>query len=165
MMNMSRPILSFPVAMLLALLASCGDDTAERPSTTDVCTSVCDWQAKCHQEDRAACIKKCTTESDLSKYRTEWMTYVNDCFKSLACGESDDHCVANFAAVDPAYPNLGFVQSCLQKRAACENSFADDYCASITALTDDRRAKAALCNALECGAVLACLKDAGSFNY
>lgn len=163
------------VALTLCACSSGGPGTAgftgsgtESGNMGRLCDTLCGWYARCG-EPQTNCSSECN--GDTAKYAGKWSaTFVNTtatCFETLACDQNDDRCVANFAAVDPAYPNIPEVQSCLSKRSECTSSapFSDDYCHSLTALTAAARAEASACLSRACAEVSACLRNAGAFTY
>lgn len=140
-------------------------------SLARLCQSVCGWYARCGRAE-SGCSAECS--ADTARYEGKWsatfVNHVSTCFETLACTQNDDSCVANFAAVDPAYPNIPEVQACLTKRTDCSSgtsmtSWSDDYCLSIAALTASARAEANACLSKACTEVSTCLRAAGSFGY
>jgi hypothetical protein len=150
-------------------------------SITAVCTAYCDWEGRCDTPD-STCQSECTKENTRNdgKWSGGYTSMVERCFQSLACSEKDDACISNFAAADPAYPNIPEVTACMEKRTECSQAtiepdsgtstqpntaFSDDYCLSIAALTPAARSDANACLSQPCAGIRDCLIQAGAFNY
>jgi hypothetical protein len=131
-----------------------------------ICTSICAWGTRCSKAE-AGCAETCNTNGTKyqGKYSVAFVNHVTACFETLTCSQSDDVCVANFVAVDPAYPEIPEVQACLARRTECASAFADDYCHTITILSASARAEADACRVKPCAEIKTCLVAAGAFNY
>jgi hypothetical protein len=176
------------VLVVLGVVMGCSGGSGSTSSSSGgagsiagLCTSYCDWEARCKTPD-STCQSECTKESSRNegKWSGAYTSTVESCFKSLACSEDDGACIENFGAADPAYPNIPEVTACNAKRTECSEStttpdggtgtqpttaFSDDYCLSIAALTAEARAKANECLTQPCAGIRDCLIQAGSFNY
>jgi hypothetical protein len=157
---------------LLPLLLACGAQTETAPSPTSTtnattgpsyCASYCDWKSRCSKDD-PDCATSCASEGT-AKWRRSFEDGVASCFASLACGESDDTCLSDFALGDPAYPDVPVVQTCLAKQTACDGAFSSDYCHALAGLTDEARTSATACKDRPCEEVRDCLKTAGAFSF
>ncbi len=136
-------------------------------SMARVCDALCGWGSRCGRAE-AGCTTECNQNAVTyeGKWSAAYMDHVSTCLQTLACDQSEETCVANFAAVDPAFPNIPEVQACMTRRSECTTStWADDYCMSIAALTTAARAAADACRTKPCTEIFACLKSAGAFNY
>lgn len=146
-----------------------------------MCTSFCDWRVRCGKTDQN-CSAECNSDLSRSdgKLSGAYTSMFQSCYQGLACTESEDACIGNFAAADPAYPNIPEVTACMDKRTECgqstsqpdggtgtqpTTSFSDDYCLSIAALTPEARAEANACLSQPCAGIRDCLIRAGSFSY
>jgi hypothetical protein len=123
-----------------------------------------------------------------SKWRPDYFAFFFSCLASHDCHMDDDECMITAAqssgdpVVDMAKLNdclqspspgceityYGVAADCEKKHQDCKddagNSFSDQRCFSIAALSDAGRAKVPACLALECSAVAKCLSDLGTFN-
>lgn len=146
-----------------------------------LCQSGCAWRDRCGKGEQD-CVAECTGDLSRSdgKLSSAYTSMVDQCFQGLACSESDEACVANFAAADSAYPNIPEVTACNEKRTECSQptpegdagsvtqpttAFSDDYCLSIAALTPSARSEANACLSQPCAGIRDCLIRAGAFNY
>jgi hypothetical protein len=170
---MNRYFFSFS---LVTVLTACGAETTpgakqapasatNATATQTHCASYCDWKSRCSKEE-ADCAGSCAADAEgTSKWRKSFEDGVASCFSSLACDDSDDTCLRNFALGDPAYPDVPVVQACLDKETECEGAFSSDYCHSLAVLTDEARANADSCKNAPCEEVRDCLKAAGAFSF
>lgn len=80
------------------------------------------------------------------------------CFATRPCGVSDDKCAADAASKYLSDSTVSaWVKSCTDRRAACMNVFADDYCSYTFGLfTDEFRTKMQTCLAKGCSEIRAC---------
>lgn len=144
-----------------------------------MCTAYCDWKVRCGKQDNN-CLEECTDGLQAEKFSAAYTSMFQSCFQGLACSGDDDSCIANFAAADPAYPNIPEVTACNEKRDECSKStpspdggtstqpttsWSDDYCLSIAALTPAARSEANACLSQPCAGIRDCLIRAGAFNY
>lgn len=141
-------------------------DTASGGSSP-YCRAYCAWKNGCGKR-KPTCGDSCAKdESELGAHvEPAYFDALTSCFSNLPCGESEDACFADFARVDPAYPDIPAVQDCLAKRASCGGRFPDDLCNSLAVLTDDARGAAESCLSKSCDEKIGrCLRDAGAFSY
>jgi hypothetical protein len=181
-----RTTLALLVVFGMVLACSGGSSSSSSSSgagtsISDMCGAYCDWSVRCAKSSQD-CRTEC--DGDLNRYHSKlsnaYTSMFVSCFQSLACSEDDEACVANFAAADPAYPNIPEVTACNEKRTECSQptpegdggsvtqpstAFSDDYCLSIAALTPEARATANECLSRPCAGIRDCLIQAGSFNY
>lgn len=142
---------------------------------TRLCNAVCGQAVKCDPSE-AKCASECPAET--AKYQGKWsaafVNFASSCFETLACDANEETCIANFKAIDPAYPDIPEVQSCLARRSEClaatsdggiTTTFADDYCHTIAILTTSARAEANACLSKACAEIRTCLVTAGAYNY
>ena len=173
--------LGFVVACSGGSGSSSGTSGAGAGSASAMCQAYCDRQVRCAKND-PNCQTECprTLERSEGKLSSAYASMFQTCFQGLACTENDDACIANFAAADPAYPNIPEVTACMSRREECSapppagdggsttqptTSFSDDYCLSIAALTPEARTEANACLSQQCALVRDCLIRAGAFNY
>jgi len=142
---------------------------------TRLCNAVCGRAVKCDPTE-TKCSAECPAET--AKYQGKWsaafVTFASSCFETLACDANEETCIANFQAIDPAYPNIPEVEACLARRQAClasgsdggiTTTWADDYCHTIAVLTTSARAEANACLSKACAEIRSCLVAAGAYNY
>lgn len=147
-----------------------------------MCTAYCDWEKRCSATPANDCHAECQKDFSRAdgKLSSSYGTMFESCFQGLACTEKDDACVANFGGADPAFPNIPEVTACEEKRDECSQpatttdggtgtapttAWSDDYCLSLTALTQDARSSANACLSQPCAGIRDCLIQAGAFNY
>lgn len=142
---------------------------------TRLCNALCGRAVKCDPTE-TKCAAECPAET--AKYQGKWsaafVNFASTCFETLACDANEETCIANFKAVDPAYPDIPEVNSCLARRAECmaatsdgglTTSFADDYCHTIAVMSSSGRAEASGCLSKACAEIRTCLVNAGAYNY
>jgi hypothetical protein len=125
----------------------------------DYCKEAEARNARCTPEDTfnaAECAADwaCATKM----WRAEDLEPVYRCFATRECDTSDDPCVADVAGKYLADPVIkAYSESCLEKRMACDDSFADDYCSvAMGVLKDEYRTQVAACIEKPCEEVELC---------
>jgi len=147
--------------------ATCGGIPDAQDYATDFCAALADRQ---------------------SKWRPDFFAFFFSCLVNHDCHMDDDECMIAAAqssadpVVDMARFNAcfqapsepceiiytGVAADCAKKRRDCMddagNSFSEQRCFSIAALSEGGRAQVPACLSLECSAVAKCLSDLGTIN-
>ncbi len=150
-----------------ALLAGCGSSSsgsgsnaggaAATPSDVQAaCTALCNHEQAC-QTGSSSCVTNCFNFSP-ELVRHDFIVAYTACMNSADCSKNADACVLDAAnQVAPAWQQDPARQQCLDRRTACDGSFADDICGDVTTMTALGRQQIATCLAKSCDAIADCI--------
>lgn len=144
--------------LFVACSPSVENSTSDAGPSIDYCAELKARTERCDAGtfDAANCASQLTCYQTI--VRAEERNALLGCFATRACTVSDDKCVADASAKYATDPTVtSFVKGCTDRRAACSNGFADDYCGGDFGLfTDEVRAKIQACLSKPCGEIGAC---------
>jgi hypothetical protein len=132
------------------------------------CAAECDWEQRCPDPPvtaptREECIASCSARWGTAPvYRADLLDALAGCFRTLACGVSNDTCV-NQLVITPPPANDPQVKACLAQHDACDTagtSFRDDLCSIRPLLIASAQTAFDICVSKACGEIAACIDAA-----
>jgi hypothetical protein len=150
----------------LLVLAGCGGGSASQADLASYCDAECAWKSRCKTPE-LDCVAKCHQRIDpyAGVYVGGYFRAAADCWNHGSCtSASGDSCsAAGVLALNEPTRDRDY-QACMNARSACQvakkETFSDDYCYLLPALTDAARDQFASCFLVSCELQRSCAKNA-----
>lgn len=148
------------VGLLASLLACGGGDADQGGSGAGQCESSCNRLRACNVGSDFCAPGICATTAE--RWRPDLSSAYFGCLLDPATpcvSASVESCLSTAASsIQPRQSETDYMNACLQKRKACADSYADDYCLGARVLSDAWLARAGACLDKACAEAGACLR-------
>ncbi len=134
-----------------------GGDPATAADAQSMCTALCDHEARCSSAS-GTCQTDCLQQMGApAKYLHDFTQAYVTCMNG-DCSNSADACVLQATQqVAPSWQQDPARQNCESRYSACQQSFVDDICGTLTVMTTSGRQQVADCLSKPCDQISACL--------
>jgi hypothetical protein len=154
------------IAVWFLSLAGCGGGgPASQADLASYCDAECAWQARCKTPE-LDCVNSChkKTDAHAAIYVGGYFRAAADCWRNGACDTKGDTCsAAGVLALNEPTRDRDFA-ACMNARSACQaakkETFSDDDCYVLPALTDAARDHFASCFVVSCELQRSCANTA-----